>query len=98
MPSHTAVAALSRGVFDTITVETEQPGPDQILLKTEFAALIAFDTYITDFGYGVKQYPLTLGLNASGTIAQVGKEIEDLAVGDRVRSSLHSACIKLINA
>lgn len=88
--THTAIATTSKGVLDTITVLTEKPGPGEILLKTEYASMIAFDTYMTDRGYFVKEYPVTLGFNASGTVHAVGRDVHDLAVGDRV-SLKHTA-------
>ncbi|KAJ7464601.1 chaperonin 10-like protein [Mycena latifolia] len=84
MPTHTAIASLAKGQFDAIQVETEKPGAGHVLLKVEYASMIAFDTYITDVGYAVAEYPITLGFNAAGTVAEVGEGVTALAVGDRV--------------
>ncbi|KAJ7509826.1 chaperonin 10-like protein [Mycena galericulata] len=83
MPTHTAIAALAKGQFDAIEVETETPGAGQILLKVAYASMIAFDTYIADLGYGVAEYPVTFGFNVAGTVAAVGRDVTSLAVGDR---------------
>ncbi|KAJ7312396.1 chaperonin 10-like protein, partial [Mycena albidolilacea] len=83
MSTHTAIAAIAKGKFDAIQVETPKPGAGQILLKVAYASMIAFDTYITDLGYSVTEYPITFGLNASGTVVEVG-EGSSLAVGDRI--------------
>ncbi|KAF8216944.1 chaperonin 10-like protein [Mycena galopus ATCC 62051] len=84
MSTHTAIAALTKGQFGAIQVKTPNPGASQILLKVAYASMIAFDTYITDLGYGVAgQYPIIFGLNAAGTVAKVG-EGSSLTVGDRV--------------
>jgi len=82
--THTAIAITSKGTFDAIQVPTEIPGPGEILLKTEYASLIAFDTYMADLGFMVQKYPLVLGLNASGIVKAIGPEVTGLAVDDRV--------------
>ncbi|EGO05367.1 hypothetical protein SERLA73DRAFT_174491 [Serpula lacrymans var. lacrymans S7.3] len=84
MATHTAIAATSKGVLEAIQVKTEKPGRGEVLVKVAYSSMIAFDTYITDLGYHVKEYPAVLGFNASGTVAEVGLGVDDLAVGDRV--------------
>lgn len=84
MSTHTAIATTSKGIIDAIQVPTTKPGPGEILLKNAFSSMIAFDTYMADLGYAVQEYPAILGFNASGTVAEVGPGVTDLAVGDRV--------------
>ncbi|KAJ7631428.1 chaperonin 10-like protein [Mycena polygramma] len=84
MATHTAIAALAKGQFDAIQVETEKPGEGQVLIRVEYASMIAFDTYITDLGLAVEAFPVILGFNAAGTVAEVGPAVSTLAVGDRV--------------
>lgn len=84
MSTHTAIATTSLGVLGAIQVTTEKPGPGEILLKTSHSSMIAFDTYDTDHGFRVQEYPMTLGFNAAGIVAAVGDGVTDLAVGDRV--------------
>jgi len=82
--THTAIATTGKGTFDAIEVPTETPGRGEILLKTEYSSMIALDTYRTDLGFAVEEYPLVLGFNASGTVHEVGPGVNGLAVGDRV--------------
>jgi len=82
--THTAVAVTSKGVFDIIQVPTPVPEGDEVLIKVEYGAMIAFDTYVTDRGYMVNEFPLTLGFSASGIIDQVGPDVHDFKKGDRV--------------
>ncbi|KAF8216896.1 chaperonin 10-like protein [Mycena galopus ATCC 62051] len=84
MTTHTAIAATAKGQFDAIQVETEKPGAGEVLLKVAYASMIAFDTYITDVGLAVVDYPVILGMNAAGTVAQIGAGVESLVVGDQV--------------
>ncbi|KAF8216947.1 hypothetical protein K438DRAFT_1748085 [Mycena galopus ATCC 62051] len=70
MSTHTAIAGLAKGKFEAIQVKTPNPGAGQILLKIEYASMMPFDTYITDYGDAI-QYPITFGCNAAGTVAKV---------------------------
>jgi NADPH:quinone reductase-like Zn-dependent oxidoreductase len=83
--THTAIATTGKGTFDAIEVPTKTPGRGEILLKTEYSSMIALDTYRTDLGFAVEEYPLVLGFNASGTVHEVGPEVNGLVAGDRVR-------------
>ena len=85
MAKHTAIAAVAKGQFDAIEVETEKPRPGQVLVKIAYASMIAFDTYITDVGLAVAEYPVILGFNGAGTVAEIGAGVLSLAVGDQVR-------------
>lgn len=80
--THTAIASLSLKYFDTVQVPTPAPGEGEVLIKVAYAAMIAFDTYINDLGYSAT-FPMILGFNASGTVAEVGIGIDDLQIGDR---------------
>ncbi|KAL1742398.1 chaperonin 10-like protein [Schizophyllum fasciatum] len=82
--THRAVAALSPGKWDVISVPTESPGAGEVLIKVAYTAVIPFDTYQTDLGYAVAEWPITLGFSVAGTIAKVGENVPDLKEGDRV--------------
>lgn len=86
MSTHTAIATTSKGQFDAIQVPTETPGEGEVLVKVEYSSMVAFDTYMTDMGYGVTSYPVVLGFNVSGIVAKLGPGVDDLAEGDRVRT------------
>ena len=62
----------------------EKPGPGEVLLKIEYSSMIALDTYMADSVFLVQDYPVVLGFNASGIVYEVGSEVNELAVGDRV--------------
>ncbi|KAF8182354.1 hypothetical protein BJ912DRAFT_978682 [Pholiota molesta] len=68
MSTHTAIAATAKGQFDAIQVPTHPPVEGEVLIKVEYAAMIAFDTYVVDRGLYVQSYPMTLGFTAAGTI------------------------------
>ncbi len=84
MSTHVAIAAVAKGYFDEIHVPTEKPQHGEVLLKAEYASLIAFDTYVADLGYATDTFPMVLGFNAAGTVVELGPGVDDLKIGDRV--------------
>lgn len=61
------------------------PGPDEILVRVAACGLCHTDLHYIDHGVPTaKQPPLILGHEATGTVAQVGTRVTNLAVGDRV--------------
>ncbi|KAF7310004.1 PKS-ER domain-containing protein [Mycena indigotica] len=84
MTTHFAIAATAKGQFDAVQVKTETtPGDGKVLIEVAYASMVAFDTYITDLGLGVVEYPVVLGLNVSGTVKEAGGA-SHLSIGDRV--------------
>lgn len=85
MRTHSAIATISLGVFDEIEVPTGLPGSGEVLVEIEYSTVTAPDVYTTDVGFFfVKEYPARLGMNAAGTIVEVGPHVDDLKVGDKV--------------
>ncbi|KAG5222352.1 GroES protein [Salix suchowensis] len=84
MSTHRAVATVAKGSVDEILLPTGAPGAGEVLLKHSYAAMIAYDTYQADLGYGVDSYPLVLGITASGVVVDVGPGVTGVSAGDRV--------------
>ncbi|KAK0209065.1 chaperonin 10-like protein [Desarmillaria ectypa] len=84
MSTHVAIAVVAKGRFDEIHVPTEKPQYGEVLLKVEYASMIAFDTYVTDLGYATDTFPMVLGFNAAGTVVELGPGVDDLNIGDRI--------------
>lgn len=63
---------------------TSAPGPNEVLVKIEYAGLTPLDTAMVDFGLLIQSYPTRLGLNAAGKIVKVGSDVKSLVVGDKV--------------
>lgn len=81
-------------------VPAPTPGPGEILLKVEAAAICGTDLHFyhwnksgQDFGekYNI-QWPLILGHECSGTIVSVGEGVTDRSVGQRVALETHIPC------
>ncbi|KDR68845.1 hypothetical protein GALMADRAFT_230938 [Galerina marginata CBS 339.88] len=88
MTTHTAIATTAKGVYGAIQVPTEQPAPDEVLIKVAYASVAGFDVYVSSIGWYVEEYPVGLGLGAAGTVVSVGEGVHDLQIGDRVYVSL----------
>lgn len=82
--THAAIATTAKAVLSTIQVPTLVPGAEDVVIKVSYASLVALDTYFLDSAFLIQQYPVTLGFNASGTVAAVGQGVKGLKVGDRV--------------
>lgn len=96
--THRALASVAIGKLGIIKRSAPFLKDDDVLIKVEYASMIAFDTYVHDLAYFTERfpYPAVLGFNGSGTVAEVGKSVTDLRKGDRVRSlSVYALFIEL---
>lgn len=82
------VAAKAGGpeVLKLVEEPIPSPGPGQVLVKVAAVGVNFIETYQRSGVYQV-QYPFALGSEISGTIEQVGSEVRNLKVGDRVATS-----------
>ena len=86
-------------------VPIPEPGPDEVLIKVEAAAICGTDMHYYHWnkagqGFAEKfnvQWPLTLGHECSGTIVKVGENVTDRQVGQRVALETHMFCGKCYN-
>lgn len=58
-----------------------KPGPEQLLVKIDSAALNPLDWKARSFGLYVKDFPAVLGID--GTVEEVGANVSGLEKGDR---------------
>ncbi|KAA1476198.1 GroES-like protein [Dentipellis sp. KUC8613] len=61
-----------------------KPGPGQVVVKVEAAAVNPVDYYIEQAGYFVDGYPFVAGSDAAGTVYELGEGVTILQKGDRV--------------
>ncbi|MEZ0089254.1 NADP-dependent oxidoreductase [Streptacidiphilus sp. EB129] len=85
-----ALVAAEYGPLDGLAVTTApkpEPGPGEVLIQVEAAALNPLDLGLVTGAmkdvYPV-EYPLTVGMDAAGTVTEVGAGVTDYAPGDRV--------------
>lgn len=77
------VGSLTDIVVEDIPVPV--PDEDQLLVKVDLAALNPVDYKVALWGHrGGREYPLTLGFDAVGTVQAIGSAVASVSVGDRV--------------
>lgn len=57
---------------------------DQVLVRVRAAGVNPVETYIRSGNYSMPSLPYTPGTDAAGIVADIGKDITSVAVGDRV--------------
>lgn len=65
-------------------VETPKPGPGQALVKLAAAGVNFIDIYFRTGLYPTPEKPYGLGMEAAGTVVELGPGAEHVKVGDRV--------------
>lgn len=85
MPTHKAVLVESVGGPLTLAdVETTSPPPLHVRIAVAACGVCGTDHGFVAGGFPGLNWPITLGHEIAGTIAEVGDGVEDFAVGDRV--------------
>ncbi|VBB08946.1 Hypothetical protein LUCI_4232 [Lucifera butyrica] len=82
------------GGFDVIDRENPKVGPEQVKIRVKYAAVCGTDLHTYEGKYNVKA-PVTLGHEFAGEVVEVGDNVTEFAVGDRVTSeTTFSVCGK----
>ena len=85
MPTHQAVQVESSGgPLRLVEVDTTPPGRDQVRIDVAACGVCGTDRAIVHGAFPGVSFPLIPGHEIAGTIAEVGEDVEDFAVGDRV--------------
>jgi 2-desacetyl-2-hydroxyethyl bacteriochlorophyllide A dehydrogenase len=61
---------------------TPSPGPDDVLIKTHYCGICGSD--ITNFKLKMYQVPLIMGHEFTGEVVQIGNNVNDVNLGDKV--------------
>ncbi len=92
-------AAVMRGIGNIAMEDYPDPitGPAQIKVKIAYCGLCGTDPENLEGRFGLfppeaYKQPRILGHEASGTIAEIGKNVKDYKVGQRVAMNFRSAC------
>ncbi|KAJ3149500.1 hypothetical protein HDU86_006904 [Geranomyces michiganensis] len=84
--SYKAIVVESKGApFKIVDRDLKQPGPNEVLVKTEACGICHSDSIGKD-GHWPVPYPLVLGHEIVGRIAAVGSDVKNFTVGARVGS------------
>ncbi|MDG4663304.1 alcohol dehydrogenase catalytic domain-containing protein [Mycobacterium sp. 236(2023)] len=85
MPTHKAVHVAAANEALVLTeVETQSPPSDHVRLDVAACGVCGTDREFHAGHFPGLQWPLTMGHEIAGTVAEVGDGVEDFAVGDRV--------------
>src|SRR5690606_22618726 len=69
------------------------PEPGEVLIAVRRAGVCGTDVHIIEGSYPLATYPLTLGHELSGTVVEVGEDVENVGVGDRVTADPNVPCL-----
>lgn len=85
MTTHHAAQIKSAGEpLEIVDVETRPPGSDEVRIAVSACGICGTDRAFAGGGFPNMSWPLTLGHEIAGTIAEVGENVVGFAEGDRV--------------
>lgn len=85
MPSHKAVQVSSAGSpLELADVATTSPARDEVRIDVGACGICGTDAHFVAGAFPGVSWPLTLGHEIAGTIAEIGAGVDGFAVGDRV--------------
>jgi D-arabinose 1-dehydrogenase-like Zn-dependent alcohol dehydrogenase len=85
MPSHKAVQVKSAGApLELAEVETTPPGRGEVRISVGACGICGTDAHFVAGDFPGLSWPLTLGHEMAGKIAEIGDGVDDFEVGDRV--------------
>ena len=70
-------------VLEVKDISLDKPGPDQVTIEQKAIGLNYIDTYHRSGLYPLK-LPISLGLEGAGVITDVGENVKDFKVGDKI--------------
>ena len=70
-------------VLEVKDISLDKPGPDQVTIEQKAIGLNYIDTYHRSGLYPLK-LPIGLGLEGAGIITDVGENVKDFKVGDKI--------------
>ena len=72
------------GKFVVGTIPVPKPGPGEILVKIQAAALNPVDWKVQKYGIFADKFPAVLGMDIAGGVEELGEGVTDFKIGDRV--------------
>lgn len=74
-------------------IRPPEPGEDEVLIRIDACGVCRTDLHIAEGDIKAAMYPITPGHQVVGRVAQTGKSVKSLRIGDRVGVAwLYSAC------
>ena len=87
-----AAVLTAPGRFSLRDVPIPEVGPDDALVRVDRCGICGMDVRIFDGHYSADRLPLVPGHELAGTIAATGKNVIDIAPGDRVVVDINIGC------
>lgn len=85
MATHKAVQVASVGApLELTEVETHAPRRGEVRISVTACGICGTDAHFVNGGFPNMTWPLTLGHEIAGTIAELGEDVAEFEVGDRV--------------
>ena len=72
------------GNFVVNVTSVPKPGPGEILVKVQAAALNPVDWKVQKYAWFTETYPAILGTDIAGDVEELGEGVTDFKRGDRV--------------
>jgi NADPH2:quinone reductase len=89
-----AIALTGHEGFNSMRmIETDRPkpGPDEVLIQVKAAGINFAELELTKGRYHIpKELPFVMGFEAAGTVVEMGSEVRDFRIGDKVTSLVSS--------
>ncbi|KAK7902890.1 hypothetical protein LTR67_002536 [Exophiala xenobiotica] len=76
-------------------LEKPSPGPDQLLVKSIYVAINPVDSFMSEYGLLVVEWPLILGVDTGGIVVKAGGEAQSkygFKIGDEVFGCTRLGC------
>jgi 2-desacetyl-2-hydroxyethyl bacteriochlorophyllide A dehydrogenase len=86
-----AIVFPTPGAIDLRSVPDPACGPDDVVIKVAQAGICGTDLHIYHNEY-LSEFPLIPGHEFGGTVAELGRNVRGLAVGDRVTADPNISC------
>jgi 2-desacetyl-2-hydroxyethyl bacteriochlorophyllide A dehydrogenase len=87
-----AAVLVAPGRFELQQRPVPQPGPDEVLVRVRRCGLCGTDIHIFKGHYSADRLPLIPGHEFSGHIAQLGDNVQGMALGDAVTADINIGC------
>lgn len=85
---HTAIGILNRNrKLTSFQLETPTPGPTDVLIKSKYIGHTPLSQWLVDFALLGGEVKVISG-NVVGEVVAIGKEVQDVEIGEMVRSTL----------
>ena len=79
--------------FKPINIKRSDAGPDDVKFDVHFCGICHTDVHFGNDDMGMAKWPLVPGHELAGVVTQVGANVKNVAVGDRVGPG-NSYCLR----